>query len=716
MTGASTLDVALTAHAHGIAALPAAADGTKRPMPNRAGVWEEYKTRLPREDELRRWFAAGYPGIGFVTGAVSGNLELFEFEGRAVAEGVYDDFVQAAEQAGLGDLVRRVFNGYFESTPSGGIHVLIRCTEPIGGSTKLARRPATIEELEERPDDKIKVLIETKGEPGYSIAAPSNGTTHPTGRAWELVAGGIDSIAVVTPDELRALHDLARTFDQMPQRPAGSDRRSSSESWITRPGDDYAAKVTWADILEPEGWTRLYATRGGNEAWRRPGKDGGVSATINEDGEGVLYVFTSSTAFEPNRGYGKFSAYVTLRHNGDAKAAVDALIADGYGVPRPDNSQKPATRGSVASDGEDADSVPLLRRWTMAELVAEPDDFVWTVKGLIVDPTYGQVAGEMKSLKTYLIAMMQVGLAAGVPILGQFEPTKPRPVVAYVGEGGRTPYKRRLLRIARAMGVRLEDIPLYLIAQAAPIQSDTFACTLARDLAEIQPALVTLDPLYAYHGAKTSSSQLHEEGALLTGLSNRCLDQDASLLVVNHMNQTGAGRDLKRITGAGGGEWVDSWVLTGHRDTPDVPNGQFKLWLEVGSRQWGGTGWDLDLSIGRFDEDLGHHDGEITWNLSRSANVPAVDKREERDEKTRTAILDVLLDMPYTHTKTEVLAIVGGNREDRKRVFDQLADDDIIRHEKRARTEAGTAKTRPLWAVTHNPAQPSGHGSDLGDE
>lgn len=120
----------------------------------------------------------------------------------------------------------------------------------------------------------------------------------------------------------------------------------------------------------------------------------------------------------------------------------------------------------------------LFRRWTMAELLDEPDEFTWLIQGLLADPTYGQVAGEMKSLKTYLAAMIQVGLAAGRPILGRFTPPAPRPVLAYIGEGGRRPYTRRLRRIAAAMGVDLASIPLHISTDVAPIQSETFACSI----------------------------------------------------------------------------------------------------------------------------------------------------------------------------------------------------------------------------------------------
>lgn len=354
----------------------------------------------------------------------------------------------------------------------------------------------------------------------------------------------------------------------------------------------------------------------------------------------------------------------------------------------------------------------LFRRWSMAELLAELDSFSWLIQGLLAEPTYGQIAGEMKTLKTYVSAMIQIGLAAGVPILDRFIPPEPRPVLAYVGEGGRRPYRRRLCRVAESMGVSLLDIPLFVSTDVAPIQSPMFAESLARDLAEVGPALVSLDPFYAYHGTASKASDLHQEGALLSGLSARCLDAGASLMVVNHMNQSGAGMDLKRITMAGSGEWVDTWMLIAHRQgqPADVDAGRFALRLEVGSRQWGGTRWDLDLNIGRFDPDAGAHDGPITWNIHPAAtggSGPA----DDRHSKTRQAILDVLSDRPGI-TRTDIRELVKVSHDRFKAAFDALADDGYITHDKPRIDPVKGGRPAPRWYIAEVSSQATGTEGD----
>jgi RecA-family ATPase len=63
------------------------------------------------------------------------------------------------------------------------------------------------------------------------------------------------------------------------------------------------------------------------------------------------------------------------------------------------------------------------------------------------------VAGELKTLKTYLAQAILLGVAGGVPVLGEFEVAEPQTVLVYIGEGGRDPYMDRLDRMASAYGL-----------------------------------------------------------------------------------------------------------------------------------------------------------------------------------------------------------------------------------------------------------------------
>ncbi|MDP9363437.1 MAG: DUF3987 domain-containing protein [Chloroflexota bacterium] len=295
--------------------MPPAEDGSKAPL----GAWKSYQSIRPSQEQLAAWYGSDRrSGIGFVCGAVSGGLECLEFDD----EETHRAFVVAAEAVGLGPLVRRIAEGYEEATPGHGVHWLYRCPE-TAGNAKLASRPLD--------GGRVSTLIETRGSGGYVVVAPSGGGVHPTGKPYRLLKGGVATIARITAEERGDLWALARTFDETPTSPP-SEPTPGWDGGGVRPGDDFAARADWPTILDPHGWRHVH-TRDGVGYWRRPGKARGVSATTNYAGSDLLYVFTSSTAFESFRSYSKFGAYAVLDHAGDFAAAARELGRRGYGQP-----------------------------------------------------------------------------------------------------------------------------------------------------------------------------------------------------------------------------------------------------------------------------------------------------------------------------------------------------------------------------------------------
>jgi putative DNA primase/helicase len=71
---------------------------------NHKYCWDKYKQERPDHEQIASWFQDGSrTGLGLVCGEVSGHLEMFEFEGRAVADqgsGVFRNcpFCRACEQ------------------------------------------------------------------------------------------------------------------------------------------------------------------------------------------------------------------------------------------------------------------------------------------------------------------------------------------------------------------------------------------------------------------------------------------------------------------------------------------------------------------------------------------------------------------------------------------------------------------------------------------
>ena len=313
------LETALRFARKGIVAVPVATDGSKRP----AISWKEYQERKPTTEEILGWFATDqYQGLGVITGKVSGLLEMLEFEGRAVSKGLHLEARTAIEAAGLGDIWQRMVNGYMEMTPSGGIHFLYRVVgNELPGNTKLASQAG----------EDGGCLIETRSEGGFCITAPSGGNAHPSGKAWEMASGSIESIPVIKMQEREEIFRILRTFDELPHTEAVRSEVTKTELDPSQPGDDYAIKTTWVEILEPAGWKRVYTDRQGVTFWRRPGKNEGISASTGFGDYDNFYVFTTSTSFQANKSYSKFAVYAHLFHRDDFRAASQELRSLGYG-------------------------------------------------------------------------------------------------------------------------------------------------------------------------------------------------------------------------------------------------------------------------------------------------------------------------------------------------------------------------------------------------
>lgn len=311
---------AISWHQLGATPVPVQPDGTKRPA---VTSWKDWQDQQPAVGEVITAFQADHDGLGLICGRASGGLELLELEGRAVDTGLVEQLQQTFADHGMDELWQRIDRGYSEQTPGGGIHWYYRVDcAPVAGNTRLAR------------DAEKRVLIETRGQGGFTVIAPSAGRTHPTGRAYAVRTGRPETIPTLTADEYAAVHVLAGLLDQAPaaEPDTGPTARPRQPGDPLRPGDDFNTRATWDEILTPHGWT-LHSRIGQSATWRKPGKRRpGISATTGRAADADrLFVFSTSTEFEPEKPYSKFAAYAVLNHGGDHSTAARALREAGYG-------------------------------------------------------------------------------------------------------------------------------------------------------------------------------------------------------------------------------------------------------------------------------------------------------------------------------------------------------------------------------------------------
>ena len=125
----STIEAARKYLNAGISVIPLKTDGSKSP----AVSWKEFQSRQAGEIELQDWYQNGKVlGIGLVTGNISGNLHVldFDYDGTEFCE----RFLQEAEERLPGIRERLVV----VSTPRPGRQVLFRQMTRPPGNTVLA--------------------------------------------------------------------------------------------------------------------------------------------------------------------------------------------------------------------------------------------------------------------------------------------------------------------------------------------------------------------------------------------------------------------------------------------------------------------------------------------------------------------------------------------------------------------------------------------------
>jgi len=103
--------------------------------------WKQFQSRLPTHDELDEMLPHG-DSICVVCGAVSGHLELLDYDFRAEWYGEWDLLVEED----LSPLLELLF---MEDSQNGGRHAAYRCEEPVDGSVKLASQEIVCDSGEE---------------------------------------------------------------------------------------------------------------------------------------------------------------------------------------------------------------------------------------------------------------------------------------------------------------------------------------------------------------------------------------------------------------------------------------------------------------------------------------------------------------------------------------------------------------------------------------
>ncbi len=295
--------------------------------------WDLYKKKLipPSPVFKRAW------GIAIVCGKVSGGIECIDIDCKYdLTKSLYEDFKKLIEDTQRGILEKITI----QSTVNGGYHFVYKCKK-TEGNLKLANRDTTVEEkrktyekaissgrdekkaITQAEHDKVRVLIETRGEGGYFVAAPSKG--------YKVIYGSLESINEITEQEREVIISCAKTFnsvyEQVKQEPY--EKLPSETKTGKNPFKDFNERGDALKYLVSNGW-KIVRESASKALILRPGGEGAWSADYHFEKK-LLYVFTTSSEFEPNKAYNNSAILAKIQFNNDWSATAKHLFEIGYG-------------------------------------------------------------------------------------------------------------------------------------------------------------------------------------------------------------------------------------------------------------------------------------------------------------------------------------------------------------------------------------------------
>ena len=298
--------------------------------------------------------------VGLVCGKLSGNLEVIDIDEKYSLDGnLFKNYKRLISEVNK-DLLKKLV---VQKTPSGGHHLIYRC-QHIEGNLKLAQRYTTPQEknqtyleeiksgatkevaLKRAENDKVRVLLETRGEGGQIVCYPSKG--------YEIIYGDYYSIHEITLDERETLINIARQFNEIitESRP---DKKVENRKGIKGLSsfDDYNERGDVVSLLEKYGW-KIISNKGNKTVFLRPGQTSSASSGNYDHVKKWFSVFTTSTEFQPMTAYLPYAVYAMLECKNDFSEASKRLYEEGYGerkeVERQINQKVPSVISLIDND------------------------------------------------------------------------------------------------------------------------------------------------------------------------------------------------------------------------------------------------------------------------------------------------------------------------------------------------------------------------------
>lgn len=336
----------------------------------------------------------------------------------------------------------------------------------------------------------------------------------------------------------------------------------------------------------------------------------------------------------------------------------------------------------IKSDGNSKPEKIEYSLISCAELMVAQIEINYLIRRLLVACQPMIVSGPKKCLKTSLLLMMAICLAAGIPFLG-FEVVEAVTVCIMTGESGLATIKETIRRIAESMGVdpcRLDNL---IITESLPRLGDSaHLAAVAAMLAERKIKVLIIDPAYMCIDGDDAGN-LFKQGAMLRAISEVCRDGGCTLILCHHSKknllQPFAVPELEDIAWAGFQEFARQWMLPGRRERHIPGTGSHRLWLSFGGSAGHGGLLGLDINEGvapdrRWDVTVMPYD-EVKQASKDNRQKAREEGQQKQLEDDRKLICQVMVKYPAGETKTTVRDGAGLSGTRFNRALASLLDD-----------------------------------------
>lgn len=287
------------------------------------GEWKQYQSHLATSVEVDTWLENGLQSMAVICGAVSGGLEILDFDDNSSAAPTpysANDFWYPFR-----DAAQPIIDQYqlpIWRTGGGGYQLAYRC-EQVEGNLKLAWVPDDTQ-LHGR-----SIAIETRGEGGYALVPPS---LHPSGLRYEMLSGDLASVPTIPVAAREALLQAAKSLDLMPytknevhsvRTEARHGRQGTEDSVI----DAFNERHQITDLLSRYGYTEGYRGR-----YSRPGQPDSMGVVVLI-ADNISFHWSSNDPLHRVNGTGRplpvdpFNVHCDLGYAGDVRAATKAAAA-----------------------------------------------------------------------------------------------------------------------------------------------------------------------------------------------------------------------------------------------------------------------------------------------------------------------------------------------------------------------------------------------------